>query len=74
MRMMDATEQAYKNGYAAGMKAAEEKIVYCKECDKSEESFLLGCGWRFCKNNSQHHKDEHFCSYGEKRRADNASD
>lgn len=27
MREMDAFEQAYKNGYAAGMKAAEEKIV-----------------------------------------------
>ena len=32
MRMMDAFEQAYKNGYAAGIRAAEEKIVYCKDC------------------------------------------
>ena len=27
-----ATECAYKNGFAAGMKAAEEKIVHCREC------------------------------------------
>ena len=47
-------------------------VVRCKECDKSVQSPLLGCGWRFCKNNGQHHKDEHFCSYGE--RKDGAED
>ena len=48
-------------------KADVVEVVRCKDCDKSVPSNLLGCGWRFCKNNSQHHKDEHFCSYGERR-------
>ena len=43
------------------------EVVRCKDCDKSKRSHLFGSGWRFCMNNSQHHKDEHFCSYGERR-------
>ena len=46
------------------------EVVRCKDCDKSVRSPLFGRGWRFCKNNSQHHRDDHFCSYGE-RRTDN---
>lgn len=40
MREMDAFEQAYKNGYAAGMKAAEELLKVTDE----EIDFLLKCG------------------------------
>ena len=43
------------------------EVVRCKDCDKSVPSDMLGCGWRFCRNNSQHHKDDHFCGYGERR-------
>lgn len=43
------------------------EVVRCKDCNKSKRSHLFGSGWRFCMNNSQHHKDEHFCSYGERR-------
>ena len=28
----DATEQAYRNGYDAGYKAAKDEIVRCKDC------------------------------------------
>jgi hypothetical protein len=45
------------------------EVVRCKDCDKSKRSHLFGSGWRFCMNNSQHHKDEHFCSYGERKEA-----
>ena len=38
MREMDAFEQAYKNGYAAGMKAAERYTRF----DGSE---CQACGW-----------------------------
>jgi len=71
MREMDAFEQAYKNGYAAGMKAAEEKIVYCKECkyaqrilvqDKDNEGFIL------CFRSYYLRADmDGFCSWGERR-------
>ena len=43
------------------------EVVRCKVCNKSKHSHLFGSGWRFCMNNSQHHKDDHFCSYGERR-------
>ena len=46
------------------------EVVRCKDCNKSVRSPLFGSGWRFCKNNSQHHKDEHFCSYGERKDGD----
>ena len=63
MREMDAFEQAYKNGYAAGMKAAEEKIVHCKDC------VFGGC---FCHKLGVIVENDDFCSAG--RRADNAAD
>ena len=55
MREMDAFEQAYKNGYAAGMKAAEEKIVRCREC-----ALQSGC------KVGQYLGNDGFCSYGER--------
>lgn len=42
-------------------------VVRCKDCDKSERSYVFGSGWRFCENNQQHHKDDHFCGYGERK-------
>ena len=45
-------------------------VVRCKDCDKSERSSLFGRGWRFCENNKQHHRDDHFCSYGARKEAD----
>lgn len=66
MREMDAFEQAYKNGYAAGMKAAEEKIVHCKECKHRRDYGMCdhpkAVGWDAIAP-----EDNDFCSYGERR-------
>lgn len=69
MREMDAFEQAYKNGFAAGMKAAEEKIVHCYQCKYYAKSMVL------CLHEDGLNVPDKmdFCSYGE-RRADNAAD
>jgi hypothetical protein len=61
MREMDAFEQAYKNGFAAGLKAAEEKIVHCKECK------WFDCDDVFCKVWLKVAGSNDFCSYGERR-------
>ena len=47
-------------------------VVRCKDCDKSKRSYVFGSGWRFCENNQQHHKDDHFAATanGKKVRAD----
>ena len=45
-------------------------VVRCKDCDISQKSFAWGDGWRFCENNNQHHKDDHFCSYGKRKDGD----
>ena len=74
MREMDALEQAYKNGYAAGMKAAEEKIVHCKDCcfnyglmhDSEETPYYpddIVCSVWMTDGLSEND----FCSYGERR-------
>ena len=48
MREMDAFEQAYKNGFAAGMKAAEEKIA---RHARWEIILRQGCfDWCCCSN------------------------
>jgi hypothetical protein len=48
-----ATECAYKNGFAAGMKAAEEKIVRCQECTHAEpldrHCEINTCAYMHCK-------------------------
>jgi hypothetical protein len=57
-----ATECAYKNGFAAGMKAAEEKIVHCKECKfygDEDDCPLLSL--------AHHTEPNDFCSCGERR-------
>ena len=65
-----AMEQLQEHGIPFGGKADVVAVVRCKDCDISTESHLMGDGWRFCKNNSQHHKDEHFCGYGKRRDED----
>ena len=66
MREMDAFEQAYKNGYAAGMKAAEEKIVRCRECYHRTHD---GSGRPYCLALEMYLNKEldFFCSYGERK-------
>ena len=41
-------------------------VVRCKDCDKSEPSNVWD-GWVFCKSNAIHHRDDNFCSYGERK-------
>ena len=66
MREMDAYEQAYKNGYAAGMKAAEEKIVRCRECKHLER--YQNANWCEVFDDGYYNPDDDdFCSYGERR-------
>lgn len=62
MREMDAFEQAYKNGFAAGLKAAEEKIVHCKDCKHSDIDPWWGTIW--CGGRTKNAED--FCSQGER--------
>lgn len=68
MRDMDAFEQAYKNGYAAGMRDAEAKIVRCKDCkwgeiDDADFPYQRFCSYDGCAWNNENH----FCSLGERR-------
>lgn len=66
MRDMDAFEQAYKNGYAAGVRDTEAKIVRCRECVHAEPldrhceintSVYMHCKmWRGERENNVWHK------------------
>lgn len=68
MREMDAFEQAYKNGYAAGMKAAEEKIVRCKDCENHRwYTNRYGVEISTCTLLCVDVGVDDFCSYGERR-------
>ena len=60
-----ATECAYKNGFAAGMKAAEEKIVRCKDCKHLER--YQNANWCEVFDDGYHPDDDDFCSRGERR-------
>ena len=53
MRMMDATEQAYKNGYAAGLKAAERRAKWEAVCDNPLVNMYRcsACGYVFARGN-----------------------
>jgi hypothetical protein len=79
---MDAFEQAYKNGFAAGLKAAEEKIVrsYKNGYDagrRDAEGRIVRC--KECVHYNVYRLECHnkhmngingidgFCSYGERR-------
>lgn len=69
MREMDAFEQAYKNGYAAGLKAAEEKIVRCKDCKWHKQNSYGAEGELMCQLwvDWLPTEESDFCSYGERR-------
>lgn len=59
-----ATELAYKNGYAAGLKAAEEKIVHCKDCARSGvDGGYIVC----CACSPEFVSEEGFCAWGKRR-------
>lgn len=63
MREMDAFEQAYKNGYDAGRRDAEGRIVRCKECVHFNV-YRLECHSRYMNGITD---IDGFCSYGERR-------
>ncbi len=58
---------AEASGEIYSMPAADVvEVVRCKDCRISENS-MFGENWRFCKNNQQSHKVDHFCGYGERK-------
>lgn len=65
MNPHDATEQAYRNGYEAGYKAAKDEIVHCKDCiHMSRLTNMLHCAvWAMYHGMG----DDGFCSYGERK-------
>lgn len=68
-----AIAQLAEHGICFGAKAPDVvKVVRCKDCRFGIKS-CFGGGWRYCRNNQHHHKEDHFCSYGE-RRADDGKD
>lgn len=69
MREMDAFEQAYKNGYAAGVRDTEAKIVRCRECKRGNLCLnLAGAEYVDCVlDDYSVRKPTDFCSYGERR-------
>lgn len=66
MNIHDATEQAYKNGYAQGMKDALDAITRCKGCANSD---TIGCsdGMVWCARMCRYMKEDGFCSFGERK-------
>lgn len=63
MKVYDATEQAYKNGYSAGRRSVVGgelvSVVRCKKCRHYDEDGEY-CGfWGGCRH------PEHFCNEGE---------
>jgi hypothetical protein len=78
MNPHDATEQAYRNGYGAGYKAAKDEIVLCKDCkhtrktNEREKTYLCE-DVLICENCEAFDEGwnpvwkEHFCSCGERK-------
>jgi hypothetical protein len=66
MNIHDATEQAYKNGYAQGMKDALCAITRCKNCSHSD---TIDCsdGMVWCGRMCRYMKEDGFCSFGERK-------
>ena len=44
------------------------EVVRCKDCRMSKEDAMID-GWYYCDHNELTHNPEHFCSYGERREA-----
>lgn len=69
MNTHDATEQAYRNGYEAGYKAAKAEIVRCKDCkhyspDNKKGLLHSPCDRIFAMSIC---KEDSFCSFGERK-------
>jgi hypothetical protein len=58
----DATEQAYRNGYEAGYKAAKDEMVRCKDC-KHQRNWRPMCYCTIWKTVHGMGEDG-FCGYG----------
>lgn len=82
MNPHDATEQAYRNGYAAGYNAAKDEIVRCEVCRWAEEYKRMdnrtGYYCLFRENSFEYgtngertfhpiKEPDNFCSYGERK-------
>ena len=64
MKIHDATEIAYKNGYEQGKKDAMASIVHCKDCRYCTRDRLFGNYWcNVWAGNTV--KPDDFCSRGE---------
>ena len=65
MNNNDATEQAYKNGYADGKATAMAELVRCKDCVHMKQQFNARFCEVWCLFNGD--GDEGFCNYGERK-------
>ena len=65
MTSHDATEQAYRNGYDAGYKAAKDEIVRCKDCKhlRNWQSAIYCAVWRIVHGMGENG----FCGYAERK-------
>ena len=70
MNEHDTTEQAYRNGYEAGYKAARVEIVRCKDCKYGKKDRKYIHCQHFDSGDSFIDEDfnpDDFCSYGERK-------
>jgi hypothetical protein len=73
MNPHDAIEQAYRNGYDAGYKAAKDEIVRCKDCKyyKPGKHFEdINFCYRlpyYAERGGLNTSDDDFCSRGERK-------
>lgn len=71
MNPHDATEQAYRNGYDTGYKAAKAEIVRCKDCKHyKNESYPYRPNAHMmctCWNDYLPTEPDDFCSSGERK-------
>ena len=65
MKIYDATEQSYKNGYKKGYDDAKAEIVRCKDCKRWKYDTRRMAG--LCERHINYTAPYEFCSYGERR-------
>ena len=61
MNIYDATEQAYKNGYAKGLKDARAEVVRCGKCKSYDLESDYCQFWHGVRHPG------HYCGEGERR-------
>lgn len=66
MKTYEATEQAYKNGYAQGKLDAQKHIVQCKDCVSSDTA-ACPTNRIWCTTLCRYMKEDGFCSHGERK-------